>query len=102
MLRDFLPGDRLKASTSCVTVNDVSTNICFDHCEVYIEAVKQRNTSGDIYHYQRICALMCMCLYWKETLRFAFLVSMPKTLSATVNRYKTITKITEPRLSAHP
>ena len=42
MLRDFRPGDRLKASTSCATVNDMSTNMGFDNCEVCIEAAKQK------------------------------------------------------------
>ena len=33
---------------------------------VCIEAVKQRNASGDIYLDKRICAMMCLCR--KETL----------------------------------
>ena len=49
------PADRLIASTSCTTVSSMSTNMCFD------EAAKQRNTSGNIYHDIRSCAMMYFC-----------------------------------------
>ena len=29
-VRDFRPGDRLAASTSCATVSDMVTKLCFD------------------------------------------------------------------------
>ena len=55
---------------------------------VCIEAVKHRNTSGDIYHDKRTCTMMC--LYRKETLRFAFIVSMPKTNSVSFSTWNCI------------
>ena len=34
-LRDFCPGDRLAASTSCATVSDMVTKLCFSCAMMY-------------------------------------------------------------------
>ena len=34
-LRDFRPGDRLDASTSCATVSDMVTKLCFSCAMMY-------------------------------------------------------------------
>ena len=55
---------------------------CQQTCDsmiAYIEAVKQRNTNGDIYLDKRICT---MIVFMQErNVAFAFIVSMPNSNS---------------------